>query len=94
MIPLRPLYGAGHTEPAFIQKRNKRERDRVRYVNERYAKLLPDSKIENLETYSKDNEINKEMCQSSDDKPKEIQPNITRAIYCIKTPEKDVDYQV
>ncbi|KAL3882174.1 hypothetical protein ACJMK2_028542 [Sinanodonta woodiana] len=66
-IPLRPLYGAGHMEPTFIRKRNEWERDRVRYVNEGYARLkkvlLSDSKIENLEIYSMGNETNKEMCQ-------------------------------
>ncbi|KAL3882165.1 hypothetical protein ACJMK2_028533 [Sinanodonta woodiana] len=123
MIPLPPLYVAGHTEPAFIRKRNERERDRVRCVNEGYARLkqhlpiekkekriskvetlrcaieyirylkvlLSDSKTDNLEIYSKNKEANKEMCQSSDDEPKEVQHDVTIAIHGIKSPDKDVD---
>ncbi|KAK3605177.1 hypothetical protein CHS0354_012982 [Potamilus streckersoni] len=123
MIPLPPLYEDGHMEPAFIRKRNERERERVRCVNEGYARLkqhlpiekkekriskvetlryaieyirylqvlLADSKNDNLaKIYSKDNEANKEICQSSEDETGQVQHNITRSRHDIELSKEDV----
>ena len=48
-IPLPALYGQYdyNTEPAFIRKRNERERERVRCVNEGYARLREHLPLEN-----------------------------------------------
>lgn len=57
LIPMPTVNGFGQIEPSFVRKRNERERERVRCVNEGYAKLkrhLPvdtkDKRISKVET--------------------------------------------
>ncbi|XP_004414250.1 PREDICTED: achaete-scute homolog 4 [Odobenus rosmarus divergens] len=55
--PCRPLPPEGAVEPAFLRRRNERERQRVRCVNEGYARLrehlpreLADRRLSKVET--------------------------------------------
>ncbi|XP_061167700.1 achaete-scute homolog 2-like [Saccostrea echinata] len=47
MIPLPSPFTLEHLEPTFIRKRNERERDRVRCVNDGYARLKEQLPLEN-----------------------------------------------
>lgn len=50
LIPMpNPFNGEPETEPAFITKRNERERERVRCVNDGYARLRTHIPLENKE---------------------------------------------
>ena len=46
MIPLPVPFGREHMEPTFVRRRNERERDRVKCVNEGYAVLKEHLPIE------------------------------------------------
>lgn len=47
MIPLPSTFSLEHLEPTFIRKRNERERERVRCVNDGYIKLKEHLPLEN-----------------------------------------------